>query len=80
MPGGRGGFPRFGARRRRRVPGVIFWRNLRPADLATLLAAIATNTRKPAGGPAPADRHSVMADRPLAPRKRPLASGGGAGD
>jgi len=59
---------------------VIFWRNLRPADLATLLAAIAETARKPAGGATSADRFSPVADRRVAPPKRLLATGGSAGD
>lgn len=59
---------------------LIFWRNLRPADLATLLAAVAGNDRQPqrsAGYGTSADGVSSKAGQHLPARERPLVSGGG---
>jgi hypothetical protein len=61
---------------------VIFWRNLRSSDLATLLGAIAAKTRKsqePAGRRLFPDGASAAAHPGAELPKRPLASGGGAG-
>jgi len=61
---------------------VIFWRDLRPSDLATLLGAIAVKTRKsrePAGHRHFPDGASAAAHPGTELPKRPLHSGGGAG-
>jgi len=61
---------------------VIFWRNLRPSDLAALLGAIAVKARKsrePAGRRLlPGDPSTATGHGAALPR-RPLVSGGGVG-
>jgi len=71
-----------GAKAGKGLPGVIFWRNLRPADLATLLTAIAETARKPrksAERRTPADLPSTGSGH-FDAQKHPLATGRGAGD
>jgi hypothetical protein len=61
---------------------VIFWRNLRPSDLATLLGAIAVKARKsqePAGRRHFPDGASAVAHSGAELPERPLVSGGGVG-